>query len=90
MTESGDDAGSAQERDARPGGVAGDEQTAAEGLPSNPVYARVGDVVLQAVQDGVRRGLPPEEIVREVVLQHNVRLTVGEMRLLLASRRIPA
>jgi hypothetical protein len=59
------------------------------GMPSNAVYARVGDVILRAAQDGVRRGLPPADIVREIVAEHNVRLNVGELRLLLASRRVP-
>lgn len=59
------------------------------GVPSNPVYARVGDQVLRAAQEKVRRGLPPQDIVREIVTEYDVRLNVGELRLLLASRRIP-
>lgn len=59
------------------------------GIPSNPVYARVGDAVLQAAQDGVRRGVRPQDIIREIVAAHGVRLNVGELRLLLASRRLP-
>lgn len=79
-----------QEPGSEPAGESRDAQVADEGVPSNPVYARVGDVVLHAAQDGVRRGLTPEDIIRELVTQHNVRLTVGELRLLLASRRVPA
>lgn len=59
-----------------------------EGIPSNAVYARVGDVILQAARDGVRRNLPPGDIVREIMVNHGVHLSVGELRLLLASRRI--
>lgn len=55
-------------------------------LPSNVVYARVGDVILRAAQDGVRRGIPPTDIIRGIVEEYNVRLNVGELRLLLASR----
>jgi hypothetical protein len=55
--------------------------------PSNAVYARVGDLVLRAAIHGVHRGVQPEEIIREIVQQHNVRLTLGELRLLLATRR---
>ena len=58
------------------------------GNPSNEVYARVGDAVLLAARDGVRRGLTPQDIIREIVATHNVRLNVGELRLLLASRRV--
>ena len=58
------------------------------GLPSNEVYARVGDMVLHTAHDGVRRHLPVEEIIREIREAHGVRLNVGELRLLLASRRI--
>lgn len=59
------------------------------GKPSNAVYARVGDTVLQAAREGVRRGEAPEEIIRGIVTQHGVRLNLSEFRLLLASRRIP-
>jgi hypothetical protein len=31
----------------------------------------------------------PEDIIRQIVTDHNVRLNIGELRLLLASRRIP-
>jgi hypothetical protein len=58
-------------------------------VPSNPVYARVGDTVFRAAQSGVRRGLRPEDIIREIVEEHQTRLTLGELRLLLASRRLP-
>lgn len=67
---------------------AGERQRRA-GVPSNEVYARVGDAVLHAAQSGVRRGLQPQDIIREIIAEYNVRLTVGELRLLLAARRIP-
>lgn len=73
--------------------IARDEPSVPErpqGVPSNEVYARVGDRVLRTAQDGVRRGLTPQDIIREIIAQHDVRLNVGELRLLLASRRIPA
>ena len=60
------------------------------GVPSNAVYARVGDVVQRAAQDGVRRGLQPQDIIREIATKHDVRLNIGELRLLLAGRRIPS
>ena len=55
--------------------------------PSNAVYARVGDLVLHSAIDGVRRGVQPEDIIREIRAKHSVHLTVGELRLLLATRR---
>lgn len=58
------------------------------GTPSNEVYARVGDTILLAARDGVRRGMTPQEIIREIVVTHDVHLNVGELRLLLASRRV--
>jgi hypothetical protein len=58
------------------------------GRPSNEVYARVGDTVLHAAREGVRGGMRPEDIIREIVAEHHVRLNLGEFRLLLASRRI--
>jgi hypothetical protein len=60
------------------------------GQPSNDVYARVGDTVLRAAREGVRGGMRPEDIIREIVTEHHVRLSLGEFRLLLASRRISA
>jgi hypothetical protein len=60
-----------------------------KGVPSNAVYARVGDEVKLAAHDGVRRHLPPEEIIREIAAQHGVRLRLDELRLLLAARRLP-
>jgi hypothetical protein len=59
------------------------------GIPSNDVYARVGDVVLLAAKDGVRRRLTPQNITREIMENHSVRLNVSELRILLASRRLP-
>jgi hypothetical protein len=59
-------------------------------VPSNAVYARVGDEILQAARDGVRRNMTPQDIVRDIKVTHGVHLSVGELRLLLASRRIPA
>lgn len=56
---------------------------------SNAVYARVGDLVLHTAIEGVRRGLQPEDIIRDIIAKHNTRLTVGELRLLLATRRTP-
>lgn len=67
----------------------GGQERHAPGIPSNAVYARVGDAVLRAAQDGVRRGLQPQDIIREIVANHDVHLNVGELRLLLASRRLP-
>lgn len=62
---------------------------ASSGEPSNEVYARVGDTVLRAAQEGVRSGMKPEDIIRQIVTEHNVRLSLGELRLLLAARRVP-
>lgn len=59
------------------------------GRPSNDVYARVGDIVLRAAREGVRGGMRPDDIIRQIVTEHNVRLNLGDLRLLLASRRIP-
>jgi hypothetical protein len=74
-------------------GSADDQNTNAQrgpvGIPSNEVYARVGDHVLHTAQDGVRRGLPPQDILREIPVAHSVHLNLGELRLLLASRRLP-
>ena len=54
--------------------------------PPNVVHARVGDAVLLAARDGVRRGKRPDEIMREIVVEHGVRLNLGELHLLLAAR----
>ena len=54
--------------------------------PSNSVHARVGDLVLYAARGGIRRGLRPEDVIREIMADHQVRLNLGELRLLLASR----
>ena len=59
------------------------------GISSNEVYARVGDAVLQTAQNGVRRGVPPSDVIREILADHGVHLNLGEFRLLLASRRLP-
>lgn len=67
----------------------GELQAKPKGVPSNEVYARVGDTVLRAVQERVRRGDRPEDIIREIVTVYDVRLTLGELRLLLAARRVP-
>jgi len=68
------------------------EETAApppaEELPSNEVYARVGDLILYAARNAVRRGTPPDDIIRDIRREHGVHLTVGELRLLLATRRV--
>jgi len=58
------------------------------GVPSNEVYARVGDVVLRAAREGIRRGDSPETVMRQISDDHHVHLTRGELRLLLASRRV--
>ncbi len=68
----------------RPAGDA----AASQGEPSNEVYNRVGDEIKQAAHDGVRRGLTAKEIVREIVEVHGVHLNVGELRMLLAARRV--
>ena len=60
-----------------------------QGTPSNAVYARVGEEVKLAAHQGVRRGLTPQEIIREIAAEHSVHLNVGELRLLLAARRLP-
>jgi hypothetical protein len=62
------------------------EETA-PGVPSNDVYSRVGDAIKLAAHDGVRRGLTPQDIIREIAERYHVHLNVGELRLLLASRR---
>jgi hypothetical protein len=65
-----------------------EQETKPRGIPSNPVYARVGDDVKLTAHDGVRRGLTPQEIIREIARDHQVHLNVGELRLLLAARRL--
>jgi hypothetical protein len=59
------------------------------GVPSNEVYARVGEEVKLAAHWGVRRGLSPQDIIREIASEYHVHLNVGELRLLLAGRRVP-
>ncbi len=65
------------------------EKTEPKGVPSNAVYARVGEEIKLAAHEGVRRGLTPQEIIKEIAAQHHVHLNVGELRLLLAARRVP-
>jgi hypothetical protein len=60
----------------------------ARGVPSNPVYERVGEAVKLTAHAGVRRGLTPQDIIREIAAEHQVHLNVGELRLLLAARRV--
>lgn len=78
-----------QGADAERGERVAEERVKPVGIPSNPVYARVGDEVKLAAHDGVRRGLTPQQIIQEIVSEHGVHLNVGELRLLLAARRIP-
>ena len=52
------------------------------------MYERVGDDIKLAAHSGVKRGLSAQDIVREIAAEHGVRLNVGELRLLLAARRI--
>jgi hypothetical protein len=73
--------GAAQEANAAP--------TKPRGIPSNPVYERVGDTIKLAAHACVQRGMNPHDIIREIATEHGVHLNVGELRLLLASRRIP-
>jgi hypothetical protein len=58
------------------------------GMPSNDVYRRVGDDVKIAAHHGVRRGMTAQDIIREIATEHGVHLNVGELRLLLAARRV--
>lgn len=60
----------------------------ARGVPSNAVYERVGEEVKLAAHAGVRRGLTAQDIIREIAAEHHVHLNVGELRLLLAGRRV--
>jgi hypothetical protein len=59
-----------------------------KGSPSNAVYERVGDEIKLAAHAAVKRGLSAQDIVRELAAEHGVRLNVGELRLLLAARRV--
>lgn len=63
-----------------------DEQP--RGRPSNHVYERVGEEVKLAAHAGVRRGMTPQDIIREIAVEHDVHLNVPELRLLLAARRV--
>lgn len=58
------------------------------GDPSNDVYRRVGDEIKLAAHHGVRRGMTAQDIIREIAAEHGVHLNVGELRLLLAARRV--
>jgi hypothetical protein len=71
-------------------GLVDGEQQRPQGIPSNPVYARVGDTILRAARDGVQRNLTAKDILREIREEHHIQLSVGELHLLLASRRVPA
>jgi hypothetical protein len=66
-----------------------EETPKARGVPSNDVYARVGDSIKNAAHGYVQRGLNPHDIIRELATEHGVHLNVGELRLLLAGRRVP-
>jgi hypothetical protein len=57
--------------------------------PSNHVHARVGNAVLRAAREGVRGGVRPDVIIRDIVSEHHIRLNLSEFRLLLASRPLP-
>ena len=59
------------------------------GVPSNAVYARVGDKIKSAAHECVQRGMNSHDIIRELALEHDVHLNVDELRLLLAARRLP-
>jgi hypothetical protein len=61
---------------------------AAVGVPSNDVYQRVGDDIKLAAHHGVRRGLTAQDIIREIAAEYGVHMNVGELRLLLAARRV--
>lgn len=89
MTEPIDFAARARDQEVAVGDREFGERPKPVGVPSNEVYARVGDTILRAAQSGVRRGLQPQDIIREIVKEYDVRLTVGELRLLLAARRLP-
>jgi hypothetical protein len=89
MTEPVDFASQIENDDENAEGRTQEKRPATPGVPSNEVYARVGDTVLRAAQEGVRSGMKPEDIIRQIVTEHNVRLSLGEFRLLLAARRVP-
>lgn len=89
MTEPVDFASQIENHEENAEGRTLEKRPATPGVPSNEVYARVGDTVLRAAQDGVRSGMKPEDIIRQIVTEHNVRLSLGEFRLLLAARRVP-
>ena len=64
------------------------ENVKPKGAPSNAVYARVGDEIKLAAHEGVRKGMTPQEIIQDIAANHHVHLNVGELRMLLAARRI--
>jgi len=49
----------------------------------------VGDKIKSAAHECVQRGMNSHDIIRELALEHDVHLNVGELRLLLAARRLP-
>jgi hypothetical protein len=89
MTEPVDFASQIEKGEENDEGRVEERRPTSPGEPSNEVYARVGDTVLRAAQDGVRSGMKPEDIIRQIITEHNVRLSLGEFRLLLAARRVP-
>jgi hypothetical protein len=89
MTEPVDFASQIEKGEENDEGRVEERRPTSPGEPSNEVYARVGDIVLRAAQDGVRSGMKPEDIIRQIITEHNVRLSLGEFRLLLAARRVP-
>ena len=89
MTEPADFTSQLEKDEASGDARAEERRPSTVGEPSNEVYARVGDTVLRAAQEGVRSGMKPEDIIRQIVTEHNVRLSLGELRLLLAARRVP-
>ena len=72
----------------QPAGGEGRAAPAAPGVPSNDVYQRVGDEIKLVAHQKVRRGLTPQDIIREIAAEHGVHMNVGELRLLLAARRV--
>jgi hypothetical protein len=65
-----------------------DEPRKPRGVPSNDIYDRVGDDIKIAAHQGVRRGQTPQDIIRDIAAEYGVHLNVGELRLLLAARRV--